>query len=166
VQRRTLLKAGLVGGGALLAAGGALQLLGRDARSAATGPSARRVLGALMPALLAGALPADAAARASALAAAQQRSLAAIAALPAAVRNELGQLFTLLDSPVGFWLSGLDSWDQASEQAAARTLQSWRFHRLALLQSAYHALHDLVLGPWYADPTTWEAIGYPGPIQL
>jgi hypothetical protein len=166
VRRRTLLKAGFFGGGALLVAGGALHLLSRDGRHAATGPSARRVLSALMPALLAGALPADTGARASALAAGQERTLAAITALPPAIQDELGQLFTLLDSPVGVWLADLDSWDQASDQAVARTLASWRFHRFALLQSAYHALHDLVLGPWYADPTTWEAIGYPGPLQL
>jgi hypothetical protein len=42
-------------------------------------------------------------------------------------------------------------------------LQSWRKHRLAMPQTAYLALHDLVLGSWYADPSSWAAIGYPGP---
>jgi len=38
-------------------------------------------------------------------------------------------------------------------------------HRFALLRIAYHALHDLVLGAWYAQPSNWVAIGYPGPIK-
>ena len=166
MQRRTLLKAGLVGGGALLIAGGALRLLGGDSDAAATGNAARHVLGAVAPVLLAGALPTAAPARTQALAASQERTLAAIAALPPSMRRELGQLFTLLDSPAGLWLAGLDHWERADPQVVGNALQSWRVHRFALLQTAYHALHDLVLGPWYADPSTWEAIGYPGPIAL
>ena len=50
------------------------------------------------------------------------------------------------------------------EQVSA-FLQDWRLHRLGLLRTAYHALHDLVLGAWYAQPASWEAIGYPGPLQ-
>jgi hypothetical protein len=34
-----------------------------------------------------------------------------------------------------------------------------------MLQTAYHALHDLVLGAWYADPSSWTAVGYPGPLK-
>ena len=166
MQRRTLLKAGLVGGGALLVAGGALRLLGGDSDSAATGASARRILDAVMPALLANALPTDATARTPALAAGRERTLATIAALPPSMRVELGQLFTLLDSTPGRWLAGLDDWESATPQAVGDALQGWRVHRFALLQTAYHALHDLVLGPWYADPSTWNAIGYPGPISL
>ena len=119
-----------------------------------------------MPAVLAGALPADAATRTQALAAGRERTLATIAALPPSMRAELGQLFTLLDSPLGRWLAGLDDWEGATPEAVGDALQCWRVHRVALLQTAYHALHDLVLGPWYADPSTWNAIGYPGPISL
>ncbi len=45
-------------------------------------------------------------------------------------------------------------------------LARWRDHRVALLQSGYQALHDLVAGAWYSDPSAWPAIGYPGPIAL
>jgi hypothetical protein len=166
VQRRTLLKAGLVGGGLLLAAGGALRLVGGNTDAAATGAGARRVLGALMPALLAGALPDAPDARAAALDAGLQRTLATIAALPPVLRQELGQLFTLLDSRAGLWLADVRDWTDASPEAVAAALQSWRVHRFALLQTAYHALHDLVLGPWYADQSTWPALGYPGPPAL
>jgi hypothetical protein len=50
------------------------------------------------------------------------------------------------------------------EQVSA-FLQDWRLHRLGLLRSAYHALHDLVLGAWYAQPASWLAAGYPGPMK-
>jgi hypothetical protein len=26
-------------------------------------------------------------------------------------------------------------------------------------------MHDLVLGAWYANPSNWAAIGYPGPLK-
>lgn len=35
--------------------------------------------------------------------------------------------------------------------------------RFDLLKSGYAALHDLILGTWYAQPESWAAIGYPGP---
>ena len=39
-------------------------------------------------------------------------------------------------------------------------LRRWQHSRLDLLKSGYQALHDLVLGAWYADPQSWAAIGY------
>ena len=57
----------------------------------------------------------------------------------------------------------LDAWSKAKREDVAAFLQSWRVHRLMMLQSAYHALHDLILGGWYADESTWAGIGYPGP---
>jgi hypothetical protein len=47
----------------------------------------------------------------------------------------------------------------------AEFLQGWRTHRFGMLRGAYAALHDLVLGAWYAQPDAWAAIGYPGPIK-
>jgi hypothetical protein len=26
-------------------------------------------------------------------------------------------------------------------------------------------MHGLVLGAWYASPSSWAAIGYPGPLR-
>ena len=47
----------------------------------------------------------------------------------------------------------------ASVEQVAVFLHDWRFHRLGMLQSAYHALHDLIIGSWYADPSSWAASG-------
>lgn len=166
MQRRTFLKAGVIGGVALAATGGAVWLRGQDAGVHANGPAARRIFAALLPAFTAGALPAEPRPRAAALAGGLDRTLAAIGALPAGHRRELGELMLLLDSPPGRWLAGIDDWNDAPVATVTEALQRWRTHRLALLQTAYHALHDLALGPWYADPATWDGIGYPGPIAL
>ena len=58
-----------------------------------------------------------------------------------------------------------DDWPDAKTADVAAFLQSWRVHRFTMLQTAYHALHDLVIGGWYADESTWASIGYPGPIK-
>lgn len=164
MRRRTFVKVGLIGGAVLAAAGAAALWLKPAARDASTSEEARLVLRAVIPALLAGALPADGAAQARE--AALARTLAAIATLPPPTRLELGELFALLASRPGRWLAGIDEWETAGAEQAARFLQRWRTHSFDLFQAGYHALHDLVLGPWYADESTWDAIGYPGPPKL
>ncbi len=166
MRRRTFLKVGIAGGALLAAAGGAALLLRRAAPDAATSEDTRVVLRAVMPALLAGALPSDEAARARALDAGLQRSLATIAGLPPATRTELGELFFLLGSAPGRGLAGVDRWQEATVDQVGAFLQHWRTHSFDLFQAGYHAMHDLVLGPYYADRSTWDAIGYPGPIRL
>jgi hypothetical protein len=57
-------------------------------------------------------------------------------------------------------------WGEASEAEVGAFLDGWRGSSLGLLRSGYHALHDLILGAWYADPATWAALGYPGPPKV
>jgi hypothetical protein len=166
MRRRTLLKVGLAGGAILAVARGAVLVARRRAPDAATDPDTRTVLRGVMTALLANALPADPAARDRALEGGLQRSLATIAGLPPATRAELGELFTLLASAPGRWLAGVDRWEDANPEQVGAFLQRWRTHSFDLFRAGYHALRDLVLGPYYADASTWEAIGYPGPIRL
>jgi hypothetical protein len=85
--------------------------------------------------------------------------------LPAPTRADLDQLFGLLSSHPGRWLTGFDWRDAAPAQVDA-FLQRWRTSSIDLFVVGYQALHDLVLGSWYADPSTWDAIGYPGPTKL
>jgi hypothetical protein len=164
MKRRTLLKLGLAGA-ALLGAGTiALQMAGRRSGEQAR-QDARNVLRAVIPALLAGVLPLEPNLRESAERQALTRTEAAIAGLPPATRAELDQLFGLLASRPGRWLAGLD-WAAASADEAAAFLQRWRTSSFGLFKAGYQALHDLVLGSWYADPSAWDAIGYPGPTKL
>ncbi|HWS74489.1 MAG TPA: hypothetical protein VN324_05050 [Quisquiliibacterium sp.] len=161
--RRAFLKAGLVGG-ALLAAGGlAATPAGRDPVR-----DRRQVLAGVVPAVLAGALPEDAAAREAAVLRCIDGVEQAIAGLSPSAQEEAAQLFALLAiAPTRVLLAGLGSaWDEAGVDAVSAFLERWRGHSLGLMRSGYHALHDLVFGAWYADPSTWEAIGYPGPLKL
>jgi len=163
-SRRTFLKAGIVGALALAAAGG----IYRATRPATLAPyrlegDARAALKAIAAALLQGAANATPAA----LDAHVDRVQAAIAGLPLHTQKEIQDLFALLVlGPTRRLLAGVpDDWPQAKTADVAAFLQGWRTHRLGLLQSGYHALHDLVLGPWYAEESNWTAIGYPGPIK-
>jgi len=167
-SRRTFLKAGALAA-LVLAAGGGIY------RATHTpGPQrfvldgeARAALDAIVPAMLSGALPAGAAERKAAIASAVEGVHAAISNLPLAVQKEVQDLFGLLAlAPARRLLTGVSGgWFNASETDISAFLQDWRLHRFALLRSAYSALHDLSLGAWYAQPASWSAIGYPGPMK-
>ena len=167
-SRRTFLKAGAVAALALAAGGGLYRYTHPPAPpDFELDGEARAALGAIVPAILAGALPVDAQARARAVAASIERVHQTILGLPPATQKEVQDLFSLLAlAPARRLLTGVKhGWAQAGEQEVAAFLQGWRSHRFALLRTAYHALHDLVLGSWYSDPAHWAAIGYPGPIK-
>lgn len=158
-----MLKAGLVGS-VLLALGAAgLQLAGRDpARDRAT------ILQALVPTILDQALPAEGEPRRRAIERAIAGTSTAIDGLAPAVQQEIAQLFMLMSlAPTRLALTGItQGWDEAGIDEVGRFLARWRTHRLALLQTAYLALHDLITGPFYADEANWAAIGYGGPPRL
>ena len=169
VSRRSFLKIG-VAGACTLAAGGAIYRLVNPASSphrfALDGP-AQTVLDAVIPAMLGPALPQAAEARAMSVRAASQRVRDAVLGLPLTTQKEVQDLFGLLAlGPARRLLAGVaGGWEQADPQQVAAFLSSWRTHSLQTLQVGYHALHDLIMGAWYADPSTWEAIGYPGPLK-
>jgi hypothetical protein len=166
-SRRTFLKAGALGA-LLLATGGGIYRATHPPlpqRFVLDG-EARDALHAIIPAVLAGALP-DGQPREAAIAATTERVHQAILGLPLATQKEVQDLFGLLAlAPARRVLTGVSGgWANAGVDQVAGFLQDWRLHRLGLLRSAYQAMHDLVLGSWYADPSSWAAIGYPGPIK-
>jgi hypothetical protein len=164
-SRRSFLKIGAVAT-LLLAAGGGIYRFTRPPalplRFALDG-DARAVIDALVPAFLASSTPADAQARAEVTARVHQ----AILGLPLSAQKEVQDLFGLLAlAPARRWLAGVpDGWNAATPQQLHAFLQDWRTHRLALFRTAYGALHDLIYGAWYGHPSSWAAIGYPGPIK-
>lgn len=129
---------------------------------------AHAVLAAIVPAMLAGALPADGAARSRRISLTIDGVDRAVAGLPPHAQADLRDLFTLLGfAPsrgllAGVWLP----WREASAEQVAAFLQRWRESGWALKQEAYHALHELVFAAFYADPASWPAIDYPGPPRL
>ncbi len=168
MQRRSFLKLGVLGACALAAGGAAYRLVRGPAppsRFVLDG-AARAALAAIVPAMLGSALPREAAARASALDGAIAGVDTAIHGLPLAAQQEVQDLFGLLAlAPARRFVAGVHGgWREADPAQVAAFLQAWRTHRLATLQTAYLALHDLILGAWYADAAHWAAIGYPGPL--
>lgn len=165
--RRAFLKFG-VGGALALAAGGALYRglqHGAPARFSLD-TAGRDLLTAVVPALLGPALPTAPAPRQRAIEATVERVQAAIAGLPLAAQGELQDLFGLLAlAPARHLLAGLPAWRDASPEQLDSFLQDWRLHRFAKLRAGYQALHDLVIGSWYAEPSSWAVIGYPGPMR-
>lgn len=169
MNRRQFLTTGIVGG-AILAAGGAW-VLWRDLRAADTdGPPRDHValaVTAIAPVILAGAMTDDPE-RSPQIARIVDGVKAVIAAFPVSVRREVADLFRLLDIRAARrLLTGVTSdWPDATPGEIAAFLERWRNSRIGLLQSGYFALHDLILGAWYADPSTWNAIGYAGPPNV
>lgn len=162
-KRRDFLKLGAASAALLGAFGVASRFVGRHAVD-----DRREVLGAVIPAVLDGALPSAPEPRARAISVALADVEATIAGLPPATQDELASLFlALAAAPSRLLLAGLAKpWSEARADEVAEVLQGWRTHRLGLLQSAYHAFHDLILGAAYADETRWADIGYPGPPRF
>lgn len=164
MQRRTFLRLSLLGA-AVLGVGTIAVRIGSRRSAAESRADSDAVLRGVIPALLAGVLPLETDASQLAQRQALERTQAAIAGLPPAARAELDQLFGLLASRPGRWLAGVE-WGEATPEQASAFLQRWRTSSFDLFVTGYQALHDLVLGSWYADPTSWELIGYPGPTKL
>jgi hypothetical protein len=172
ITRRQFIKAGIISGAALTAAGLFYSRSLKEAPGSAVPQGLtiqeRSIVGAIVPAILAGSLPPAGEARSRAIVRTVDGVGIAIAGLSAAAQKELGELFALLGfAPARVLLAGLwPRWEEATPAQIADFLQGWRFSRLALLRSAYAGLHDLVLGAWYGTPDTWERIGYPGPPEM
>jgi hypothetical protein len=127
----------------------------------------RQALAAIIPVMLAGALP-EGKARAQAVSDVADGVEAAVAGLPLHLQDEVAQLFGLLTfAPARCLVAGVwRPWSQAHPDDIGAFLQSWRGSRFSLLQSAYHALHELIMASWYARSESWAALGYPGPPRL
>lgn len=168
MQRRSLLKLGLVSGAALALAGGVAALLQPGLEQGRLTEPARALFASLGRAILQGTLPADAQTRDRALAGMVERIDALAMNLPPAVQAELSQLVGLLcTTPGRLGLAGLPQpWAEASEAQVQAALEGMRFSSLALRQQAYQALHEIVGGAYLSDESTWAAVGYPGPLSL
>lgn len=166
MRRRTFLAAG-VAGSALLAVAGWWRL-SRHTRPLTLNADADAIVRAIVPAMLAGALPVESNARARAIDETVTNIARAIAGLPGASRAELAQLFSLLTlAPARRAFAGVASaWNEADVAEVGAFLDRWRDSGWALKRSAYTALHQLILAAWYGNPRAWTTIGYPGPPKV
>lgn len=162
---------GLVSAATLAVAGTGLAVWRADP---ALGPSgelswpAQGVFLAVGQAVLEGSLPNAGPERAAALAGLMERVQGVVQALPRHARAELSQLLDVLSSAPGRRvLAGLSSdWSVATVPQVQSALQDMRLSSLALRQQAYQALHDVVGGAFFSDPSQWALLGYPGPLDL
>jgi hypothetical protein len=168
MNRRGVLKLGLVGAAVLAVAGGGLAWWRPGVRDGRLTPAARGVFAAVGRAVLEGSLPQDAAQRQHALDAFLQRLDATVAGLPAATRSELSDLLALISMAGGRWaLAGLSvSWERASAREVQRALHSMRTSAIMLRQQSYHALRELCCAAYFVDASTWSHLGYPGPLAV
>lgn len=169
LTRRQFIKVG-VAGAALLAAA---RFLDRP-HAAPAGPlrvldeQAAAMVAVLVPVVLAGALPADEAARVRAQAEVLEAFDRAVSGLAPAIQEEIGQLFSFLGfGPTRLAFAGLWAPLEESKPEEIRDfLSRWRTSRFELQRVSYQALTQLIQASWYDNPQSWRAIQYPGPPPL
>lgn len=166
-SRRRLLKIG-VASAAVLALG--LTLARPKSQGIAAGFTRLRagdldLFRALIPALLGGNFPADAAAREPLMAEMLLRIDGAVNLLQPAIRKATLDLFDFIQLAPAHGLSGgyWGSWEKATREDATAVMQSWSTSPVDVLRASYNALRGLVIGTWYGMPQSWGATGYPGP---
>jgi hypothetical protein len=164
LSRRRFLQVGLAGTALLVAA----RWLDRSAPPAplhVLDAERTRVIAALVPAVLANALPADPGQRKLAIDEVVAAFDRAVSGLFPAVQGEIADLLGLLHfMPTRVALAGLTSpWEDASVEDVNTFLTRWRTSRFDLMRAGYQALTQLIQAAWYGNPRSWGAIGYPGP---
>lgn len=168
MKRRSFLGFGMVTGTVLLVGGSLLALTRPGFAGGRLTPEGREVFSALGTAILDGLWPAEAGPRRTALHTWLDAVEATVAGLHPSARQELGTLTTVLVHPVGRrLLAGLESdWGTAAPADVAAALQALRESNHSVRQQAYHGLRDLCYGAFFSQPSSWQAIGYPGPRAL
>jgi len=168
MRRRTLLQVGATSAAFLAVAGVGLSLIAPAWQSPKLNAAGHAVFRAVALAVLEGSLPEGAAAKSAALDAHLLRVQDTIAGFPKTVQDELSLLLNMLTHAPGRWgLAGLKSdWADASTADVQTALQALRLSKLDLRQQTYQALRDITCAAYFADPSTWQALGYGGPTEL
>ncbi|MCY1298589.1 hypothetical protein D9M69_194160 [compost metagenome] len=171
LSRRNLLKVGLLGSAFLATAGVAASLSGCSADTPAGGMRALRAsdlpfLHALIPVLLAGAVPAGQ------MPEAVDKTLKSLDYsldhLSPEMLKMTRQLFDVLALPLtrgpltGVW----GRWENASADDVRAFLERWQGSSLNLLKMGHASLLQLVMMAWYSNPESWRHCGYPGPPKI
>lgn len=168
-SRRRFIFVGVAGA---IAAGAALVLprLGKSdvaPKGSVLAQEHANMLRVVAAAVLGPALPVDTANREAEVTRVITAAGALIDNFPASTRREVGDLFGLLAlKPARLILGFSGNWEMSDAPAVAQSLLALRDSSIGLKQQVYFALHDMVLGSFYAEPITWIATGYPGPPKL
>lgn len=152
----------------LAAAGGLVAVLQPGLQQGRLASAGREVFTSVGRAILTGTLPVEPGAAQIAINGLLDRIDGLTTNLPPHVQAELSQLLGLLAVTAGRrGVAGLSSpWADASVTDVQQALQGMRLSGVSLRQQAYQALHDIVGGAYFADASTWPALGYPGPTEI
>ena len=174
-SRRQFIKTGMVGAVwlGLASSGMALSGCSQKEHPVCTNcewlrPSDQVLLFAIIPVMLRGALPMTGKGRNAAIHSVLSGFDTTVIHFSPAVRKEIRQLLDLLQFPLTrVVLTGVTSpWHQEDAMGIHSFLARWKTSRFSLFRSGYYALHDLIVGAWYANPDSWKRISYPGPPTL
>lgn len=168
MSRRRVLQLGAGAGVILAMAGLGVSMWRPGWRAGALSESGREIFGAVAQAVLDGCLPTDPTWGPAAMQGYLTRIEASIAGLAPANRDDLANLLALLGTTLGRRaLTGLtEPWAQAPTEQVQAALNDMRLSDNTMRQQAYHALRDLTNAAWFADPSAWALLGYPGPRPI
>lgn len=176
--RRRFLKAGLMGtallglagvgtlfSGRVTKQGSDLRVGGREVSWYFLTADEQTLLMALMPAILAGAIPEQPEEYTDTLEATLAAVDEAIHRFSPANQAEFRQLFDLLNfAPTRVLAAGVwQSWEDVEQSQVELFLQRWRHSRFSLFNNAYNALVKVTNVAFYGKPANWGLSGYPGP---
>ncbi len=164
MQRRTLLKVGLLGSAVLALAGGGLALWPGDASVRPVRPLLSISAGHF-PVLVAVAARVCRGTSAQPVQVAHAVDTALTFTFPEA-RRDMDRVLGLLENALpGLLLRGSPRpFTLLDEDAQDRALHAWRDSSVPLLRGAYHALRKLCLAAHYATPASWAEVDYGGPL--
>jgi hypothetical protein len=170
LSRRDFLKVG-AGFSAVLACASVLYGCGEAARSSAKNFGFLRdgdldLFGALVPAVVLELAQLDAAGRSAQVGEVLRKLDATCSALDLSNRQELRKLLDLLAiAPLRYLLAGVGAWNEASTETLQDFLARWRGSRFATLNAGGNVLVKLISTSYYILPASWQASGYPGPLE-
>jgi hypothetical protein len=172
-DRRSFLKLGLAGTVALgtVSLGASLAGCHRTEEASAAGYGALRdadvvLLHALVPVILAGALPNEPSGREAQIVQVLMRVDYALQRVGSPTLKEIRKLFDLLSFPITRRLvAGVPvKWQDASAEQIEAFLQRWRGSSVGAFNAGYRALTKLITVTYFQIPVTWPQSGYPGPL--
>lgn len=168
MQRRTLLKLGVISGAAVALAGGAAATFKPGFAAGALTSAGREVFRAIGFGVLDKTLPDDVSAKSAALDGLLNDIGVLVSALPDHAQAEVSQLLSILSTTAGrYGLAGLKvPWARATAGEVQAALQDMRLSGLAVRQQAYSALHDITAGAYFSRSESWPMLGYPGPLKI
>lgn len=165
MQRRTFLTGAFVSSAALALG---VNLYPYKVESPEDDRYSRLLFSVLIPVFLDGMLPEVAKPREIVINRTLDAISQAIVVLPTEQQTELAELLGLLESRLGLLLmsGSITPLIVRNPSELVAMLESWRHHYLALLQTAYLGLRELVMASYYACPEHWGGINYAKPSFL